>query len=209
MKAGLLMKKLWTENRKFIDSKTLKDISNTLNASYENMIRYLLSRDYLIRIFKGIFYVKSSKELNLNQLDITSLELVSKGLELKGVKNWYFGLYTALGLNNVTHEYFSVNFVVNDKLFRANKMEIADDDFKFIKIKPSLIFGIKKEDKLKYSDLEKTVLDFVYLWRYRGIPEEKIISNISKYLDKCSHKKLKKYLEKYPKTVRGTIERAK
>ncbi|OYT37596.1 hypothetical protein B6U96_06290 [Archaeoglobales archaeon ex4484_92] len=205
-KAELLMKKLWVENRKITDSTTLKSMCKEIEAKYENMVRYLLSRDYLVRIFKGVFYVKSPREIKLGKLDLSHLELIAEGMEAKEVKNWYFGLYTALRLNGVTHEYFPIEFVLNDKIFRANEIKVAGHRFKFIKIKPSLFFGIKEKNRLRYSDLEKTILDFIYLWRYRSIPEEKIVLDISELVSKASKKKLFKYSKKYPKTVRRTLE---
>ncbi len=124
-------------------------------------------------------------------------------MKLKYVKNWYFGLHTALKLNNMTHETFAVEDVVSDTLFRANPFTIAGYKFKFIKVTPSLFeFGVTKgENGLKYSDPEKTVLDFVYIWRYNGIPKEKIVSDTSGWEKHVSREKLRSYAKKYPDTV--------
>lgn len=202
-KAPLIMKKMWVGKIKFIDSEELKNICKEINVEYKNMSSYLLSRKYLIRIFRGIFYVKSVEEIKFNRIDISPLDLVAKGLELKGVKNWYFGLYTALRLNNITHEYFAADFVINDKIFRAKEITIAGHKFKFIKIKSSLIFGIKNS----HSDLEKTILDFIYLGKYRGVPDVKILLDVSELVDKASRKKLSDYVKKYPKSVKDMLER--
>lgn len=66
-------------------------------------------------------------------------ELVSKGLELKGVKNWYFGLYTALKFNLATHESFTITYVITNKLYRNKPISIDNHKFKFIKLKPELL----------------------------------------------------------------------
>lgn len=205
-KLELLMRKLWLENLKFVDHVSLGDMCRNLDVEYVDMIRYLLRREYLVRIFRGVFYVKSSEEVKLKKIDVNPLEMLAKGLEIKGVKNWYFGLYTALRLNGVTHEYFPVDYVLNDRIFRAREMKIAGRMFRFIKVKPPLFFGIKKRKGLRYSDLEKTILDFIYLWRYRGIPEDKIILDISDLFGAASREKLFKYLGRYPNTVRRTLE---
>jgi len=205
-RAELLMRKLWLDDRRIVNSTYLSRICEDVGVEYENMIRYLLDRGYLVRIFRGIFYVKSLEEIKFGRIDLSHLDLVAKGLKIKGVDRWYFGLYTALVLNGVTHEYFPVKFVLNDRIFRAKEVEIAGHRFKFVKIKPSLFFGIKEKGELRYSDLEKTVLDFIYLWRYRGVPEEKIILELSELVNKASRDRLHKYSEKYPKTVRRTLE---
>ena len=205
-RAELLMRKLWLDDRRIVNSTYLSRICEDIGVEYENMIRYLLDRGYLVRIFRGIFYVKSLEEIKFGRTSLSHLDLVAEGLKIKGVERWYFGLYTALMLNGVTHECFPVEFVLNDMIFRAREVEIAGHRFKFVKIKPSLFFGIKKKGELRYSDLEKTILDFIYLWRYRGVPEEKIILDISKLVNEASRDRLHKYSEKYPKTVRRTLE---
>lgn len=163
------MRKLQLDDREIISSIHLNRICAEVGVEYENMIRYLLDRGYLVRIFRGIFYVKSLG---------------------KGVERWYFGLYTALILNGVTHEYFPVEFVLNDEIFRAREVELAGHRFRFIKIKLSLFFGLKEKGELGYSDLEKTILDFIYLWRYRGLPEEKIILDVSELVNEASKETL-------------------
>ncbi|MEM5813165.1 MAG: hypothetical protein QXU71_02295 [Candidatus Aenigmatarchaeota archaeon] len=205
-KSEMIMKKLWISGKKFVKSDEIKAISKEFKINYESILRYLLARRYLIRIFKGIFYVKSPEEIKLEIMYENPFNLVAKGLFIKGIKRWYFGLYTALVMNNITHEYFTVNYVINDSIFRANEIKIAGYSFKFIKVKPSLIFGIKEKENLRYSDLEKTILDFVYLWRYRSVPKERILVNISDLVEKASKSKLLEYSKRYPLTIRRIID---
>jgi hypothetical protein len=180
-----------------------------MKLDYTTVIRYFIAQGYLTRIFRGIFYVNSLDEIKLGRSKYSYLELVAKGLELKNVRNWYFGLHTALKLNNMTHEYFAVEDVINDSLFRANPMNIAGYEFKFTKLSPSLFdFGIKNKDEMvRYSDPEKTVLDFIYIWRYNGVPDDKIVLDISEWAKQGSKEKLMSYAKKYPKTVTEIVER--
>ncbi len=203
MKTDVLLRKLRIENREFVTSKDLRAYCKSLKLDYDIVIRHLIPRGYLVRILRGIFYVKSLEELELARPKYTHLELVAKGLELKNVKRWYFGLHTALKLNNMTHETFAVEDVVNDKLFRANPFTIAGYKFKFSRLSPALLgFGIKKgENGVRYSDPEKTILDFIYLWRYNGFPEEKIAADVSSWAKKVAREKLRAYAKKYPNTV--------
>lgn len=197
-----LLRKLRIENKGFITSKELEAYCKSMKLDYDTVVRYFAARGYLVRIFRGIFYVKSVEEFELGRSKYNHLELVAKGLELKNVRNWYFGLHTALKLNNMTHETFSVEDVVNDVLFRANPVNIAGYKFKFYRLSSSLLdFGIKKQNGLRYSDPEKTVLDFIYVWRYHGTPSEKIIADVNAYAKNVSKEKLRRYARKYPKTV--------
>jgi hypothetical protein len=180
-----------------------------MKLDYTTVIRYFIAQGYMTRIFRGIFYVRSLDEMKLGRSKYSHLELVTKGLELKNVRNWYFGLHTALKLNNMTHEYFAVEDVINDSLFRANPMNIAGYKFKFTKLSPSLVcFGINKKDEMvRYSDPEKTVLDFIYIWRYNRVPDDKIVLDISQWAKQGSKEKLMSYAKKYPKTVTEIVER--
>jgi len=206
IKSSILLKKLRLDKKEFITSEELKHYCKAMALNYGKIIKYYVSRGYLIRIFKGIFYVKSLDEVKLGKSKYNHLELVAKGLELKGVKNWYFGLYTALKFNNITHESFTADYVVNDKLLRSKPINIAGYKFRFVKLTPKLIeFGII-EKNLKYSDPEKTILDFIYTWRYTGVPKEKIILDVSEWAKDISSEKTKKYAANYPKTVQDIAD---
>ena len=202
----LLLKKLRMDEKEFVTSAELKQHCKSMKLNYETVIRYFASRGYLVRIFRGIFFIKSLDETKLGKTKYNYMELVAKGLEIKNVKNWYFGLYTALKLNNMTHEHFTVDYVVSDKIFRAKAMNIAGYKFKFIKLTPQLLqFGITK-DGLRYSDAEKTILDFIYIWRYNGIPKEKIVLDLAEWIENISKERIKEYAKKYPKTIRDIVE---
>ena len=201
-----VLKKIHLMEKKFVKSDEIKVYCEEYEIDYYNTIRNLLSRGYLVRIFKGIFYVKDFDEIKLGKLNFSHLELLSKGMELKGIKNWYFGLYTALRLNNVTHEHFFIEYVVNDKIFRYKPIEIIGYKIKFIKLKERLTsFGIVKNN-YRFSDLEKTILDMIYIWRYNGKNREKIIIDISEYVKNVSAEKIREYLPYYPKTVVSIVE---
>ena len=200
------MKKIYLDGKEFITSTEIKSYCNTLNLDYENIIRYLIRRKYFIRIFKGIFYARDWEEIKNKSIKYSHFELVSKGLELKGVRNWYFGLYTALKLNNATHEYFTIDYVISDSLYRNKSITINNRKYKFHKIKPSLLkFGMI-ENKFRYSDLEKTILDFIYLWIYNSTPKNKILMNISDYTKNLSESKIRDYMQWYPKSVKEIIK---
>jgi predicted transcriptional regulator of viral defense system len=202
MKTSLLLKKLRLENKEFVTSEELKRYCKQLQLDYESTIDHFLTRGHFIRIFRGVFYVKSLDEMKLGKTKYSYLELVAKGLEIKGVKNWYFGLYTALKLNNMTHEYFSIDYVVYDKMLRINPMKVSGHKFRFMKLKSSLLsFGAITKDGLSYSDPEKTILDFIYIWRYNGIPRDRIIADVGDWSINLSVSRLIEYAKNYPKTV--------
>jgi predicted transcriptional regulator of viral defense system len=208
MKTSVLLTKLRLENKEFVTSDELKAYCRSMKLDYDLLVRYFESRGYLLRIFRGIFYVKPLEELKLGRSKYNYLELVARGLELKKVRNWYFGLHTALKLNNMTHEHFTIEEVVNDSIFRSRPMKIAGYSFKFVKLSPSLLnFGIIGRNGIRYSDPEKTILDFIYIWRYNGIPEDKIVVDVSDWSKGVSKTRAVKYAKNYPTTVSNIVKK--
>ena len=159
---------------------TRKDF-DSLAAKYkfnkDILRRVMLNKGYLITIFRGVYYLKDYEEKKLNSLKYSPYELLALGLEKKNVK-WYFGLNTALKFLGLTHEVFPVNIVINDKFNRTKPMKIAGSSFFFMKLKPSLFFDIKKENtgnniSIYYSNIEKTLLDIIYLKKNVDLKEYK------------------------------------
>lgn len=104
----------------------------------------------------------------------------------------------------MTHEYFSIDYVVNDKILRVNPMKISGHRFRFMKLKsPLFSFGISREELIRYSDPEKTILDFIYMWRYNGAPKDRIIANTGEWSTNFSISKFIEYAKNYPKTVQA------
>ncbi|MCF7872390.1 hypothetical protein K9L97_05135 [Candidatus Woesearchaeota archaeon] len=202
MKYGLLVKKLNLIDKKIITSDELKSYCSMVGVTYLDAIKYLIRYKYLHRIMRGIFYNPSIRERKMNGFDMTYREAIIKALEIKGVKNWYFGLETAIKLNNLTHEFFVVDYILNDSIARTKSLEVFGNKVRFVKVKSELCnFGMKRINYLKFSDVEKTILDFIYLLKYRGYEAPLIRSKIIDYVDIASKDKLKTYAKKYNKTV--------
>ena len=209
---SLLIKKLKIDEKEFITNHDLLEYCKYFKLDYTYATGYLLRKGILTRIFRGVFYVKSFDEIKLHQTKYNHLELLAKGIELKQVKEWYFGLYTALKLNNMTHAYYAIETVISDKILRVLPISIAGHKFSFTKISDNLFgFGIvSKETRIrgtffKYSNPEKTILDFIYLWRYEGMKPERVLMGIEDWMDNINLKKLKQYSNYYPKTVQRLV----
>jgi predicted transcriptional regulator of viral defense system len=169
-------------------------------AKYTNTVNFMISYGYLVRILRGVYYVKT--------FEVDVRRIISLGLNRLGV-SWYFGLHTALRLNGLTHEFPATTFVLNDSIFRPKEIKIAGERTRFLKLKRELFgFGVVDRDGVRFSDPEKTILDLVYLSRYRSLPKERIISTIGEYGEHLERGKLQAYLKFYPKTVGMVIRDA-
>jgi predicted transcriptional regulator of viral defense system len=173
-----------------------------------NTINYMINYGFFVRILRGLYYVKTIEEFKFKKA-LDAYRLISLGMEKLRV-DWYFGLYTSLRLNGLTHEFFDTIFVLNDEIFRPKEIRVSGEKVKFIKLKSKLFgFGIFNKNGIKFSDPEKTLLDLIYVFKYRNVAEERIISTVEDYFKKLEKKKLREYLKFYPKSVLRVVENAK
>jgi predicted transcriptional regulator of viral defense system len=207
MKCPLIIKKLDIIDKKIVTSKEIKEYCSILKIDYLNTIKYLTRHKYLIVILKGIFYNPCFEERKTGNYVMTHHEAISEALKIKGVKYWYFGLETAIKLNNLTHEFFNVEFIINDKISRVNTMKIFGNKVKFIKLKKDLFrFGLKKVGGVRISNIEKTILDKVYLYRYKAVDDNTIKNFILPYIKHCSKEKLKEYAKYYNQKIEDFVD---
>jgi len=162
---------------KILTRKDFDSLATKYKFDKDTLRRVMLNKGYLITIFRGVYYLKDYEEKKLNSLKYSPYELLARGLEKKGVK-WYFGLNTALKFLGLTHEVFPINIVINDKFNRTKPLKITGSSFLFIKLKPSLFFEIKEtktnnDIPLYFSNLEKTLLDLIYLKKIVDLDEYK------------------------------------
>ena len=206
----LLVRKLLLDKDRFVSDKTIKDYCGKLGISYVSAIKYLSKYHYIKSIMRGFFYVPSIEERKLYTTSPSIYEAISRAMEYKGVKNWYFGLESAIKLNAITHEVFTIDFVVSDTIFRPKPIEILGRRIKFVKLNKNLFnFGLKKAKFVVYSDLEKTILDLIHLRKYAGKTNKVIRDELIEWADEANKTKLKKYSKHYSKSVRKALEELK
>jgi hypothetical protein len=196
---GMIVDKLARRSNKFITRDEFVSDCNKLGLDYYKLIRYLISNRYVETIFRGVFYVYSLEERKLGKIDMSFYEILKSALELKGVKNWYFGLETALKFNDLTHEFFTVTYIVNDTIARTRIRKIMGRKVKFHRFVGKMFFFGVVNHVFPYSDSEKTLLDLYYLGHYDRGNFESLAKNLSK-------SKLKSYSKNYDKRVRDVVE---
>jgi predicted transcriptional regulator of viral defense system len=198
---------LSTFGGKVVRRVSVENVCQRFGSDATYTINFMISYGYFIRILRGLYYVKTLEEFMLKKApDI--YRVLSLGMDELKVR-WYFGLYTALRFNGVTHEFSDTVFILNDEIFRPKIVKVSGERVRFIKISPNLFgFGVIERGNIKFSDLEKSILDLVYLSRYRSTPEEKIVATIEEYAKGVRTEKVKEYLKAYPKTVSKVVENA-
>jgi predicted transcriptional regulator of viral defense system len=180
---------------------------SAINLDYNAAVSYLLNNGYVERILRGIFYIRTIEEKRDNISKVNFLEVMAKVMKLKNIDSWYFGLESALKLNNLTHETFFVDTIINNKIKNNVPLLVLGHKVKFTKILGiDFSFGILSEkigsEIFYYSNPERTILDTAYIGKYNGKSNSDIIKEINEYEDLD----VKKYFSKYPKTIKEVFK---
>ena len=167
---------------------------------------YLRKNNYIKRILGDFYYVYSLDEKYNKYNKFSDEELVFLILEKIRIK-WYLGLESALRENKIIWQALNIRTIINNKFSGIKKL--GNSKFNFIKTKDNKFkFGlIKKKTSnnvfIVYSDLEKTYLDFLYFYSYKGND----IKNIKKNLDfKIKKSVVIKYSKDYSKKIQEAIK---
>lgn len=186
-----------------ITKEELREVCERFGEDFEYVVNYYISRGYLVRILRGIYYVKTLEEYKFGKTP-DPMTLIAKAMNRLALK-WYFGLYTALRLNGATYEYYSRIFLVTPVITRSRPVTILGEKVQFVKLKESLLgFGVVKRREIRYSDLEKTLLDFIYLKRYNKRLNADAV--VREHIAKAKKEKLMEYSKAYPKSVQREVE---
>jgi len=206
METSLIWKKLQLDRKKITTTEEIVRLAKDINRDAKRSLHYLQEEDYILRILRGIFYVKSIEERENKTYDHSIYEMIAMALKEKGVKNWYFGLETALKLNLMTHEFYMIDYVITDSFRTTKVISIANQKFKFIKrAEKHFLNGIIREKKTRYSNPEKTILDLAYR-NYLKNKNQKLYMNIFKeYECKINRENALKLLQPYPKEFRNQV----
>ena len=88
---------------------------------------------------------------------------------------------------------------------RPRPVTVLGERVQFVKLKESLLgFGVVKRGEIQYSDLEKTLLDFIYLKRYNKRLNADAV--VREYIAKARKEKLIEHSKAYPKSVQREVE---
>src|SRR3989344_2530150 len=191
MSYRILVEKLHRNfNKKYITKEDIKDLIEPLKLDYYSAVKYLLTNNYIVRILRGIFYLKGIEERKLKKIDVSYKEAIS----------------AALKINNLTHEYIAIDTIISDKIFRKNIIKIFNHNIRFVKAKKDLFLSGIKREKYPYSDIEKTILDIIYFSKYNSKKNSEIKNKVNEYLESANKKKILDYSNNYSKSVTKFIE---
>ncbi len=180
---------------------TIEEAGQILVESEEPAVRKLLSsmtkRGLLLRIKDGLYHI-IPYEKNIGEY-YPNWHIVAE--KLVQPEEYYIGYYSALDIHGVITQPSLVEQVVTKKQFLPGTRKIKNVRYQFITLSEERFFGSSKiwiddYNKVWCSDLEKTIIDCLYIPKYaNGLTE--IIKAVYRCRDKIDSEKMQKYLDIY------------
>jgi len=205
------IKEVWRrlvhEEKSMASADEVRKLCSQAGLDYKNVVDYLQQAGYIDTVMREIFYIKTPREVELGYIDRPLNEIIGMAMEKRGISNWYFGLETALKYNHMTHQYFDITFIISDSYRTTKTVVMLGKRIKYHKWKSDLFtFGIKEKGVIRYSDAEKTLLDLAYRATYNGSDPVFTWYNYLEDYTKYDRKRMRTYLNKYPKSLQKVLK---
>jgi len=181
------------------------DVYQEFPAMNEVYLAQLLSgmvkKGSVIRLTRGLYYIVPMGHDALTF--IPDWHLVAKYIMKK--RHYYIGYYSALQIHKLITQPSLSEIIVTDVQIIPGKIKIKDVQFQFVYHNPRRFFGyynvwIDDYNKVKCSDLEKTIVDCLLNPHYSGGMVE-IGKAVYKAHESVDYQKLWKYFKKVKSIV--------
>jgi len=170
--AAHLVTSLYEENKPLFRLEDVRKILSLDEGTSRSLLRKLVNRGVATRLKPGLF-ILVPYELGKEKEYMGSPLIVAR--ELMGGKDYYLSHDTAMEIHGmVTQPQFVIHVTTPEK---HRSLQIMGTNFQFITCKSEHFFGmvdhwVTKQEQVRVSDLEKTMIDSLYRPEYcGGVPE--------------------------------------
>ncbi|MFK8056228.1 MAG: transcriptional regulator [Saprospiraceae bacterium] len=144
-------------------------LPNSSTSALKELLSDMVKRGLLMRLRKGLYY-RIPYEQDADSF-MPDWHLIAEPLT-KGAEH-YIGYYSALQIHNLITQPSLREQIVVSRQFKPSKLQIKKTTFQFIYHNEKHFFGSKKIwidnfNKVKCSDLEKTIVDCLFKPDYAG-----------------------------------------
>ncbi len=182
---------------------TISDAQKILKKSYNettDFLSKLVTRKIISRLKAGKFLIIPQEMGNINNY---TGNLYVAGREIVNSKQYYIAYYSAMSFRGMLTQPLNTLYIATAKRQIIPKQ--MNGKVTFVFINKNFMWGIKEEwvtrsEKVKVSDLEKTILDSLYHPEYSGGITE-IAKGIWIVKDKIDFNKLHDYVHLYNKNI--------
>lgn len=188
---------LYEKNKVIFTPKDIKGITGLENKYLYRFIQQLIEREIILRLKPGKYFI-IPQELGKQSKFIGNWFIVAR--EIVNSVLYYISHYSAMDLHNMLTQPLLKVYITTPKQERRKKRIIVNVPFEFIYQKKEKIWGIQKmwitkAEKVRVSDIERTILDCFLKPKYAGGILE-IAKGIWIQKDRLNYSKLLNYLIK-------------
>jgi len=197
-----LITTLYERNKVIFTLLDIENITGLPNSAARDLAHKLVQRDIITRIKPGKFII-IPQELGRSSNYIGNWYVVAREI----VKNpdYYISYRSAMNIHNMlTHPLIKV-YITTPMQEYIKKRTVGNATFEFIYMKKKFIWGIEnkwvtRSEKVRVSNMERTVIDCLYHPKYSGGVLE-VAKGIWTQRGKIDFIKLAKYALKFDKIV--------
>jgi predicted transcriptional regulator of viral defense system len=196
--SAMLLSELNKLEKTFFNTDEARDIlPDSKPEAVNELLRNMVKRGLLMRIKEGLYHIipyEKDPETYMPDWHIT-------GAHLADNTGYYLGYYTALSIHSLTTQHALIEQVVINRQINKKMIKVKEIEFQLIYHNPNHFFGatniwINDFAKVKCSDIEKTILDCLFMPQYgSGIVE--IAKALYKAKDSIDYSKLWDYIVKF------------
>jgi len=193
---------LYEENKVIFTSKDIEEITGLKDKYLYRFIQQLIDRELILRLKPGKYFI-IPQDIGKQSKFVGNWYIVAR--EIASSPQYYISHYSAMDLHNMLTQPLLKVYIVTPKQERRKKRVVINLPIEFIYQKRENIWGIQemwinKTDKVRVSDLERTILDCLLKPKYAGGILE-IAKGIEIQKEKLNYKKLLNYLKRSKKNI--------
>lgn len=193
---------LYEENKVIFTSKDIEEITGLKDNYLYRFIQQLIDRELILRLKPGKYFI-IPQDIGKQSKFVGNWYIVAR--EIASSPQYYISHYSAMDLHNMLTQPLLKVYIVTPKQERRKKRVVINLPIEFICQKRENIWGIQemwinKTDKVRVSDLERTILDCLLKPKYAGGILE-IAKGIEIQKKKLNYKKLLNYLKRLKKNI--------
>lgn len=197
-----LISTLYEENKIIFNLSDIERITGLNKNAASDLSSELIKRELIIRLKPGKYFI-IPQEIGKESLYIGNWFVVAR--EIVKSPYYYISYYSAMDIHNMLTQPLTKVYVTTTKREHKKVRRIVNAAFEFIHSNPEKIWGIEEAwvtntEKVRVSDIERTIIDCLYKPKYCGGILE-ISKGIWIQKDNINFKKLINYLEKFDKFV--------
>lgn len=197
-----LILSLYEKNKVFFAPKDIKEITGLKDKYIYRFIQQLIDREIILRLKPGKYFI-IPQEIGKQSKFIGNWFIVAR--EIANSPQYYISHYSAMDLHNMLTQPLLKVYITTPKEERRKKRTIVNVSFEFIYQKKEKVWGIQemwitKTEKIRVSDIEKTILDCFLKPKYAGGILE-IAKGIWIQKERLNYSKLLNYLRRFNKNV--------